>query len=137
MMSENKTSYQKTLDQLLMDARAAIVSRATYEWEQGGKDGVLKITPTVEEAQVVQEIEALIAACDDELSHAFDEKIIRVGAHVKVIAGVKIPLGTVGRVFWIGESIAHPEWGTRVGIKVDDDDNQVEWTSINNVEVDL
>lgn len=137
MVNEGKTAHQILLDTLLQDAKAAVVSRATFEWEQAHKSGPPEVIATEEEKQVIEEIEGLIRAAEDELSHALDEKIIRVGSWVKVIRSAKVPIGTLGKVFWIGESPKHPEWGTRVGIRVDDDPDNVEWLALANVEVDL
>lgn len=51
------------------------------------------------------------------------------GDTVRVTKGRKVPVGTEGKVFWIGEK----RWGTRVGFK--DADGEAHWTAADNVEV--
>lgn len=59
---------------------------------------------------------------------------------VKVVKGRKVPIGTEGECFWMGSydnSKYGDPWGIytniRVGIK--DDNGEVYWTSVNNIEV--
>lgn len=52
---------------------------------------------------------------------------IGVGDRVKVVKGRKVPLGTVGKVFWVGDG----KHGERVGFK--DGDGETHWTSLSNV----
>ncbi len=59
---------------------------------------------------------------------------------VKVVKGRKVPIGTEGICFWMGEydnSKYDDPWGiytaTHIGIR--DDDANVYWTSLNNVEL--
>jgi hypothetical protein len=52
-----------------------------------------------------------------------------VGKQLEVIKGRKVPKGTMGVCFWIGNSA----YGERVGIK--DANNTVHWTAISNVQV--
>ena len=59
---------------------------------------------------------------------------------VKVVKGRKVPKGTVGEVFWLGSYCHSPygdPWGIyttyRCGIR--DDEGNVYWTSVDNVEV--
>jgi hypothetical protein len=47
------------------------------------------------------------------------------GATVKVLRGKKVPLGTVGVVFWMEDG----QWGLRLGIK---NDTGVFWTAAKN-----
>jgi hypothetical protein len=62
---------------------------------------------------------------------------IRVGKTVEVVRGRKVAIGTVGKVFWIGDTT----WGKKVGIALDDAKNasgrytNVAFTAIGNVEV--
>jgi hypothetical protein len=71
-----------------------------------------------------------------------DARIIEVGRPVRVIRGFKVvagkrkgrgalPLGLEGDVFWKGEN----HYGTRVGIRVGEGENEIVWTSLGNVEV--
>lgn len=59
---------------------------------------------------------------------------------VKVVKGRKVPIGTIGEVFWLGSYCHSPygdPWGIyttyRCGIK--DEDGNVYWTSVDNIEV--
>ncbi len=52
------------------------------------------------------------------------------GCVVRVVRGRKVPIGTVARVFWYGES----RYGTRLGIKVEGSEEAL-WTAATNVEV--
>lgn len=59
---------------------------------------------------------------------------------VKVVKGRKVPIGTVGECFWMcsyDNSKYGDPWGiyTTVRIGIKDDDGNVYWTSLNNVEV--
>jgi hypothetical protein len=58
-----------------------------------------------------------------------EKKTIRKYKEVKVVCGRKVPIGTVGRVFWIGQT----QFGQKVGIETAS--GQRHFTSINNVEV--
>ena len=50
------------------------------------------------------------------------------GQTVTVVKGRKVPVGTTGEVFWVGEG----KYGWRVGIK--DAEGEVHWTAVTNVE---
>ena len=52
------------------------------------------------------------------------------GCVVRVVRGRKVPVGTVARVFWFGET----RYGTRLGIKVAGSEEAL-WTAATNVEV--
>jgi len=54
--------------------------------------------------------------------------MVTKGTVVKVVRGVKVPRGTVGVVFWVGDT----KFGARVGFK--DDAGEVFWTAAGNVE---
>jgi hypothetical protein len=59
---------------------------------------------------------------------------------VKVVKGRKVPIGTVGECFWMGgydNSKYGDPWGiyTTVRIGIKDDDGNVYWTALDNVEV--
>lgn len=51
------------------------------------------------------------------------------GKRLEVIKGRKVPLGTIGECFWIGNN----GYGTSVGIK--DSTGKVHWTAVTNVQV--
>jgi hypothetical protein len=55
--------------------------------------------------------------------------IVRKGKTVRVIRGRKVPIGTTGLVFWVGDGT----YGTRCGFV--DESGTVHWTSVANVEV--
>lgn len=62
------------------------------------------------------------------------------GKNVRVVKGRKVPKGTVGVCFWMGSrdySRYGDPWGIytkfRVGIR--DDEGQVYWTSLDNIEL--
>ena len=61
-------------------------------------------------------------------------------ATVRVVKGRKVPIGTVGNIFWLGSYCHSPygdPWGIyttyRCGLR--DENGNVHWTSLNNVEV--
>jgi hypothetical protein len=68
---------------------------------------------------------ARLAAIEEE------KRTPKVRKEVKVVRGRKVPIGTLGRVFWIGSN----HWGTSVGIETASGDRH--FTSIKNVEVIL
>lgn len=82
-------------------------------------------------AKVAAEREA--AARAREISRLVEEAhTLGVGKRIRVVKGRKVPHGTEGSVFWIGESRFAP-CGRRVGFRSDSGD--VYWTSADNVEV--
>lgn len=71
---------------------------------------------------------------------AIDYVIKFANKRVKVVKGRKVPRGTEGIVFWMGSYCNSPygdPWGIyttyRCGLK--DDNGEVYWTSLNNVEL--
>lgn len=56
-----------------------------------------------------------------------ERKTPRKGRTVKVVRGRKVPIGTVGECFWVGEST----WGKRIGMKVN---GATVWVDYKNVE---
>lgn len=54
---------------------------------------------------------------------------IRRGKTVEVVKGRKVPVGTVGEVFWIGDK----GWGERVGFN--DAEGNTHWTAASNCRV--
>lgn len=75
--------------------------------------------------------EAERAAAEDARLEANAESRLREvvrGCPVMVTRGRKIPKGTTGRVFWIGQK----QYGVRVGFEADD--GVTHWTDINNVD---
>lgn len=58
-----------------------------------------------------------------------EKRTVRKYKEVQVIRGRKVPIGTVGRVFWIGDT----GWGESVGIETASGERH--FTSVKNVEV--
>ena len=54
---------------------------------------------------------------------------VAVGREIVVVKGRKVPKGTAGTAFWVGETT----WGKRVGFK--DAAGATHWTALSNVEV--
>lgn len=82
------------------------------------------------EAWLAAKEAARVAAEEARLEANAEGRIREVvrGCPVKVTRGRKIPKGTEGRVFWIGQK----QFGVRVGFETDDGDTH--WTAITNVE---
>ena len=57
--------------------------------------------------------------------------VMEKGTPLRVVRGRKVPVGTRGRCFWIGET----KYGTRVGLN--DAEGTTHWTARGNVEVDV
>jgi hypothetical protein len=61
----------------------------------------------------------------------------RNGKTVRVVRGRNVPVGTEGKLFWMGET----KWGRKVGIALDDSKDgrgrfaNVAWTYLHNIEV--
>ena len=69
-----------------------------------------------------------------------DEVLKFYGNTVKVVKGRKVPIGTTGECFWMGSTCHSPygdPWGiysyVRIGIK--DEDENIYWTNLDNVEL--
>ena len=60
-------------------------------------------------------------------------KFVEVGKEVEVIKGRKVPIGTVGTVFWMRTDKYCGNTVTKIGIK--DDKGEVYWTYFQNVRV--
>ena len=56
---------------------------------------------------------------------------VRMGRSVRVARGRKVPIGTIGDVFWMGQN----QWGLRCGIR--DADGKTHWTAAKNLDVRL
>lgn len=70
-----------------------------------------------------------------EMVHEAEQKArtVEIGSTVKVVRGKKVPVGTIGEVFWMGEKRyngSYPQ--TRIGFK--DEHGTVFWTGLRNVE---
>ena len=57
--------------------------------------------------------------------------MVNKGDKIKVVRGVKVPKGTTGVAFWVGET----KYGTRIGFK-NDANGETLWTAASNVEHD-
>lgn len=60
---------------------------------------------------------------------ATDAREVAKGDTVEVYKGRKVPVGTVGKVFWMGAG----KWGWRVGLN--DETGTTHWTALGNVRV--
>jgi hypothetical protein len=80
------------------------------------------------------DLTAALAASDAreaELCEHYENGEVEKGSHVRVFKGRKVPVGTTGKVFWIGAS----DWGGyRIGFN-GDDDGETYWTAMDNVKV--
>lgn len=61
-----------------------------------------------------------------------EAKVVERGKVVRVVRGRKVKLGTIARVFWVGDR----GFGPRVGMKVEGSEEAI-WTAVSNVEVVL
>lgn len=93
--------------------------------------GVAPLVYTPEEEALIAEIEAEIASLETLHREIEAEKTVRKGCDVVVVRGRKVPRGTEGRVFWVGDS----PYGVRVGINTPS--GETVWTAAGNVEVAL
>jgi hypothetical protein len=93
--------------------------RISTGWYYDG-DGETTADATVDApASVIAEYNAVVEAAElanaetREVAEAAEEaRRIAKGKRVRVVSGKKVPIGTEGEVFWMGDS----KYGTRVGI---------------------
>lgn len=118
----------------------AVLTNGTYQtialWEQ---EATVDATPE----EIVAYFEHLkaenLAAAKRAADYraAIEAAIVRIGKTVQVVRGRNVPIGTVGKVFWMGETT----WGKKVGIALDDTKDakgryaNVQWVYQRNVEV--
>ncbi len=91
---------------------------------------VVDASPEVKAAYEAAETEARVAYAEY-LERLETERLAGLptkGKTVKVVKGRKIPVGTVGTVFWYGDG----QWGWRVGLEFE---GKREFTAADNVEV--
>jgi len=71
-------------------------------------------------------------AREAQLREFYENGEVEKGTHVRVVKGRKVPVGTTGRVFWLGTD----KWngGLRIGFS-DDNDGEAQWTAASNVVV--
>jgi hypothetical protein len=115
------------------DAFEDMYVRAYFELDNGERSATVDATPEVvalyEAHKAVQEAEAKLNEAKRYRTRELEAlKAPAPGRTVKVVKGRKVPIGTVGKCFYLRDG----EWGPRVGIK--DADGQVHWTSAKNVE---
>lgn len=106
--------YVEPPEQVQEPARTPVRRRATLS---PGGSPTSCLSPTVSAPQLQLEAE------DREVL----EKPIEKGDTVRVVRGRKVPLGTTGVVFWLGDS----EWGRRCGFK--SVRGETHWTALQNV----
>jgi hypothetical protein len=73
------------------------------------------------EADTLRRFKANLAEAEAEANE------VRKGSRVEVFKGRKVPKGTVGECFWVGNG----NYGPRCGIR--DDDGETHWTALSNV----
>ena len=102
-----------------------------------GKMPAFQFTMTAEQNAENRRLWDAIALADDAVQLAEANATVSKGKLVKVFKGRKVPIGTVGRVIWIGESTfgkgRYAKTTVRIGIK--DAADTVHWTAADNVEV--
>jgi|688.fasta_scaffold01222_48 hypothetical protein len=87
-------------------------------------------SPDRVEAARTELILGMMEQIRNDMRAALNDKMRRgCNIGVKVVRGRKVPVGTMGKVFWAGKN----QWGLRVGLKTDK--GTVYWTSVANVEV--
>ena len=72
---------------------------------------------------------AATAALEARLAAKYEGGEVTKGATVEVYKGRKVPVGTVGKVFWLGAG----RYGWRVGLN--DETGTTHWTALDNVKV--
>ncbi len=95
----------------------------------GRYEGTEPLRFTPEELVTLEEIENEIHRLKEIEAEIEDLKTVRKGSDVKVVRGRKVPVGTTGKVFWIGDTA----YGVRVGINTSG--GETVWTAVTNVEV--
>lgn len=84
---------------------------------------------SAEEEALYNELYGKIEALKALAEEIAEEKKIKKGVEVKVVKGRKVPVGTTGMVFWVGDT----KFGERVGINTPG--GETVWTASSNVEV--
>jgi hypothetical protein len=137
---------------LYWDADAGTIGTTTYATTRGGgtDDNYVTVDPTPEVLDAVrawqaqQNYDALRAAELRDWTAAADAVVdpARKGQRVKIVKGRKVPIGTEGTVFWVGQERTYrpvyrngynqPEDAARIGLK--DAAGEVFWTAAANAE---
>ncbi len=116
------------------------VEYATTRFSTYRNSATVDATDEVRAAYAAWKAERARKAAED--AAAIEAEVPRVGRHVKVVKGRKVPLGTEGTVFWYGvdryartsyRAFDDGRFGYRVGFKTDGGDKW--FTSATNVEV--
>lgn len=102
-----------------------------YDTTRGAGGGTAKVDATDEvKAAYADYRDKYVAAQKAERARE-DAARVAKGKRVRVVKGRKVPVGTEGVVFWIGDS----RWGLRVGLRPNRFGGEAVFTSIDNVEV--
>lgn len=104
-------------------------SHSRYDMRKGIHENPMNSTP--EWKAVVGPLQKLLREAQMRLDQVKVQLTPSKGKTARVIRGRKVPVGTVGQIFWIGDG----EYGKRVGLK--DARGTVHWTAMDNVEVVL
>lgn len=86
-----------------------------------------QLTATKEEFEKLADLRKAIDEARRAEDLAMEETTVRKEKQIKVVKGRKVPIGTTGKVFWVGET----QWGRRIGFK--DSKGETHWTAIGNV----
>lgn len=103
-------------------------------WDDWYTFGIIDATDEVKaryaQWQDEQEEKRILARFESNLKEAKNEALeVKKGSRVEVYKGRKVPKGTTGECFWLGQG----RYGWRCGIK--DDDGEAHWTALSNVRV--
>lgn len=115
------------------DAFETVYVRAYFELDRGGREALVDATPEVKalyEAHLaVQEAEAKLNEAKRYRARSLEAmKTPMKGRTIKVVKGRKVPVGTVGTCFYVGQG----DYGMRVGLKTAA--GETLWTAASNVE---
>ena len=120
-------------------AQSRAAGRQPFSYWAGGYRAASPGDPTVEDLFKLPEFrtEAVLLNTYDfqlqmnryEIDAEEDRLKVAYGKQIVVVRGRKVPLGTTGRCFWVGET----KYGTRVGFETADGETM--WTAKSNVAV--
>jgi acetyl-CoA carboxylase carboxyltransferase component len=109
--------------------------RAHFELDSGKRSAVVDASDDIKLMydlhQAIKESESKLSEMKQRFaSHVVAVKAPAEGRTVKVVKGRKVPVGTVGRCEWIGESA----YGAGVRVKIQEANGAIHWTAASNCE---
>ena len=115
------------------DEKDGKIKRYTYDTTRFQMPGTAEVDATEEVKQKAEK--HLVDVYVDMITKDEEEraKFVEVGKEVEVIKGRKVPIGTVGTVFWMRTDKYCGNTVTKIGIK--GDKGEVYWTYFQNVRV--